>query len=45
MTSHPGAFRTTVAYAYGYWLFDLLCLYVTFLAFDYHQASGSSSAT
>ena len=35
MTSHPGAFRRTFLYACGYWLFDLLCLYVTFLAFDY----------
>ncbi len=35
MTSHPGAFRRTFLYAYGFWFFDLLCLYVTFLAFDY----------
>lgn len=35
MTSHPGAFRRTFVYACGYWFFDLLCLYVTFLAFDY----------
>jgi len=35
MTSHPGAFRRTFFYACGYWFFDLLCLYVTFLAFDY----------
>jgi uncharacterized protein (TIRG00374 family) len=35
MTSHPGAFRRTFFYACGYWFFDLLCLYVTFLAFGY----------
>jgi len=35
MTSHRGAFRRTTFYAFGYWAFDLLCLYVTFLAFDY----------
>lgn len=35
MTSHRGAFRRTFFYACGYWFFDLLCLYVTFLAFDY----------
>lgn len=35
MTSHSGAFRRTFLYACGYWFFDLLCLYVTFLAFDY----------
>jgi glycosyltransferase 2 family protein len=35
MTSHPGAFRRTFFYACGYWFFDLLCLYVTFLAFNY----------
>ena len=35
MTSHPGAFRRTFIYACGYWFFDLLCLYVTFLAFGY----------
>ena len=38
MTSHPGAFRRTFLYACGYWFFDLLCLYVTFLAFDYGSA-------
>jgi len=35
MTSHPGAFRRTFFYACGYWFFDLLCLYITFLAFGY----------
>lgn len=35
MTSHPGAFQRTFFYACGYWFFDLICLYVTFLAFDY----------
>jgi len=35
MTSHPGAFQRTALYACGYWFFDLVCLYLTFLAFDY----------
>lgn len=33
MTSHRGAFRRTLLYACGFWLFDFLCLYATFLAF------------
>ena len=37
MTTHHGAFRTTVAYACVYWLFDMLCLWVTFFAFGYHM--------
>jgi uncharacterized protein (TIRG00374 family) len=36
MTSHHNAFRTTFAYACFFWSFDLLCLYVTFLAFHYN---------
>ncbi len=40
MTSHRGAFRRTLLYAYGFWSFDLLCLYVTFLAFDYRIGVG-----
>jgi len=35
MTSHPRAFRRTFLYACGYWFFDLLCLFLTFLAFDF----------
>jgi glycosyltransferase 2 family protein len=33
LTSHRGAFRTTTVLACGYWLFDMLCLYIVFLAF------------
>jgi uncharacterized protein (TIRG00374 family) len=40
MTSHRGAFRTTTALACAFWAFDLLCLYVTFWAFDYHIGFG-----
>jgi uncharacterized protein (TIRG00374 family) len=36
MTSHHGALRTTFTCACVFWLFDLLCLYVTFFAFGYH---------
>lgn len=35
MTSHRGAFRRTFLYACGFWSFDMLCLYLTFFAFDY----------
>jgi uncharacterized protein (TIRG00374 family) len=35
MTSHRGAFRLTALYACAYWFFDMLCLWATFLAFDY----------
>lgn len=35
MTGHRGAFRRTLLYACAFWLFDMLCLYATFLAFDY----------
>lgn len=35
MTSHRGAFRRTFLYACGFWFFDMLCLYLTFFAFDY----------
>jgi len=34
MTSHRGAFRSTTVLACGFWVFDMLCLYATFLAFD-----------
>ena len=40
MTSHRGSFRTTTALACAFWAFDLLCLYVTFWAFDYHIGFG-----
>jgi hypothetical protein len=40
MTSHPGSFRRAFFYAYGYWFFDLLCLYLTFLAFDFRIGIG-----
>ena len=40
MTSHRGSFRTTTALACTYWAFDLLCLYTTFWAFDYHIGFG-----
>jgi len=35
MTSHSGAIPRTFLFACGYWLFDLLCLYLTFFAFDF----------
>jgi uncharacterized protein (TIRG00374 family) len=35
MTTHHGAFRTTALCACAFWLFDMLCLWATFLAFDY----------
>jgi uncharacterized protein (TIRG00374 family) len=37
MITHHGAVRTTSALACLYWLFDLLCLWVTFFAFGYHM--------
>ena len=40
MTSHRGAFRTTALLACGFWLVDMLCLYVTFLAFGYRLGLG-----
>jgi uncharacterized protein (TIRG00374 family) len=40
MTSHGGAYRTTTVLACGYWTFDMLCLFTTFWAFDYHIGFG-----
>jgi uncharacterized protein (TIRG00374 family) len=40
MTSHRGAFRTTALLACGFWLLDMLCLYMTFLAFGYRLSLG-----
>ena len=36
MGTHRGAKRTAVAYSCMFWIFDLLCLYLVFLAFGYH---------
>jgi uncharacterized protein (TIRG00374 family) len=38
MTTHHGAFRRTLAYACLFWLFDMLCLWLTFFAFGYHMS-------
>ncbi|MEZ5126387.1 MAG: lysylphosphatidylglycerol synthase transmembrane domain-containing protein [Thermoleophilia bacterium] len=35
MTSHRGAFRKATVFACGFWLFDMLCLFVTFMAFGH----------
>lgn len=40
MTSHRGAYRNTAVLACGFWIFDMLCLYATFVAFDYHIGFG-----
>jgi uncharacterized protein (TIRG00374 family) len=40
MTSHRGAYRNTALLACGFWIFDMLCLFVTFWAFDYHIGFG-----
>ncbi len=40
MTSHRGAFRKTTVLACGLWFFDMLCLYMVFLAFDYRLGFG-----
>jgi uncharacterized protein (TIRG00374 family) len=40
MTSHRGSFRNTTLLACGYWVFDMLCLFATFRAFDYHVGFG-----
>jgi len=40
MTSHRGAYRTTALLACGFWIFDMLCLYATFLAFGEHISFG-----
>lgn len=36
MSTHRGAKRTAVVYSCVFWFFDLLCLYLVFLAFGYH---------
>jgi uncharacterized protein (TIRG00374 family) len=41
MTTHRGAFRTTALFACAYWLFDMLCLWATFFAFDYRIGLSS----
>ena len=38
MSTHRGAKRTAVAYSCVFWLFDMLCLYLVFIAFGYHVA-------
>jgi len=38
MGTHRGAKRTAVAYSVMFWVFDLLCLYLVFLALGYHVA-------
>ena len=38
MGTHRGAKRTAVAYSCMFWVFDLLCLYLVFLALGYHIA-------
>ena len=40
MTTHRGAFRTTLLFACGFWLFDMLCLLCTFWAFGYSIVPG-----
>jgi len=40
MTSHRGSFRKTTLVACGFWTLDMLCLYTTFLAFDYRIGFG-----
>jgi hypothetical protein len=40
MTSHRGALRTTAGLACAFWVFDLLCLWTTFFAFDYRMWFG-----
>ena len=41
MTTHHGALRTTAACACAFWFFDMLCLWATFLAFDYRISLSS----
>ena len=41
MTTHHGAFRTTALCACAFWFFDMLCLWATFLAFDYRISLSS----
>jgi len=38
MGTHRGAKRTAVVYSCMFWVFDLLCLYLVFLALGYHIA-------
>ena len=40
MTSHRGSFRKTTLLACGFWICDMLCLFATFWAFDYHVGFG-----
>jgi len=40
MTTHRGAYRNTALQACVFWLFDMLCLYVTFFAFGYSLGFG-----
>ncbi len=40
MTSHRGAFRTTLFLACAFWFFDMLCLWCTFAAFGYTIGLG-----
>jgi uncharacterized protein (TIRG00374 family) len=40
LTTRKGAVRKTALFACGYWVFDLLCLWVCLLAFDYHLGIG-----
>ena len=40
MTSHRGAFRTTLVLACAFWFFDMLCLWCTFQAFGYTIGLG-----
>jgi hypothetical protein len=40
MTTHHGSFRTTLLFACGFWFFDMLCLWSTFLAFGHRIGLG-----
>jgi uncharacterized protein (TIRG00374 family) len=40
MTSHRGAFRTTLLFACGFWFFDMLCLWCVFWAFGHPIGLG-----
>jgi uncharacterized protein (TIRG00374 family) len=40
MTTHRGAYRSTLVLACGFWIFDMLCLYATFRAFGEHLGFG-----
>ncbi len=40
MVKHRGSFRTTLVLACAFWFFDMLCLWCTFLAFDYTIGLG-----